>query len=120
MAQMSDNLVLLLQRFGLQNWLSLGLGEIILAQSGNLMERTCSTWLYAIALQMSLLGNSHNDHSSLYGHTLTFRDLHGLHDSCGRLVFSRSVLGRMVDSRCCDGGSVPEVDAPTSIVLPAK
>lgn len=38
MSQMGDDLILFLQRFSLQDRLSLGLGEIILTQSGNLMQ----------------------------------------------------------------------------------
>lgn len=66
MSQMSDDLVLFLQCFGLQNRLSLGLREIILTQSGNLMERAGGTWLYAITLEILRLGYSHDDHFSLF------------------------------------------------------
>lgn len=38
MSQMSDDLILFLQCFSLQDRLSLGLGEIILTQSGDLMQ----------------------------------------------------------------------------------
>lgn len=48
--QVGDDLVFLFQGFSLQDWLSLGLGKIILTQPGDLMQRASSTWLDAIAL----------------------------------------------------------------------
>ena len=50
-----NNPVLFLQRFGLQDWMPLGLGEVILTDFCDLMERACGTWLNTIALGLAVV-----------------------------------------------------------------
>lgn len=61
--------------------MSLGFGEVKLAVVGDLMERTCSTWLYSITLAPALIRFTIINPSMGARQTLTLRALHGLHDS---------------------------------------
>lgn len=86
-----NRLVFLLQGFGLKNRLPLGLGKVITTLVGDLMHRTGRTWLNPITLpRISVSTTWHHPVGAPGPPTLTFRCRHGLHESCGRLVFSRS------------------------------
>jgi hypothetical protein len=80
--QTSNGFVFLLERFGLKDWLPLGLGQVVLTLIRNLMHGTRGAWLNAITLpfvSISRLPMGPDVETATL--TLTFRCRHGLHDN---------------------------------------